>query len=517
MIRSTASHEDPVAWLLAGLYKYPSRPCITNATGRVWTYQEVFERSGRVATALTRLGVKMGDRVTVQVEKSPEAFILYLGCLRLGAVFMPLNTAYTAHELEYFIGDAEPKVIVIRPSDLSSVRVLPCLQKKVGRFVSIVTFGKDGEGSFSELLYTCSSDEFKDAGLESDSLAALLYTSGTTGRSKGAMLTRRNLAENAVRLIEAWKITSDDILLHALPIFHAHGLFIGGNTLLAAGAQMRFLSRFDADEVINHLPNSTMMMGVPTFYARLLEHPRLSIASTKHIRLFISGSAPLLKETFHEFRKRTGHAILERYAMTETLVITTNPCNGPRAGGSVGLPLDGVELRIAGPTSGGESSASLAVGGIEVRSPSLFKGYWRNPGKTAEDMREDGFFITGDIGKVDENGYLYIVGRAKDLIISGGYNVYPREVEDELDKIEGVEESAVIGVRHKDFGEAVTAVLRLKPGFKLIESNIIQLLNQRLARYKCPKRIIFVDRLPRNALGKVQKDLLRREYASLYI
>jgi len=336
-------------------------------------------------------------------------------------------------------------------------------------------------------------------------LAALLYTSGTTGRSKGAMLTRANLATNAVTLAQAWRFTERDVLLHALPIFHVHGLFVAINTVLASGSSMLFLPKFDADEVVRLLPEATVLMGVPTFYTRLLQHPGFTRERCANVRLFVSGSAPLLAETHREFRARTGHAILERYGMSETLMNTSNPYDGERVAGSVGPALPGVEVRIAAP-----------VGMIEVRGPNVFKGYWRMPEKTAAEFHEDGFFITGDVGRIDERGYLFIVGRAKDLIISGGYNVYPVEVETELDALAGVAESAVIGVPHPDFGEGVTAVVVPRPGTALDESAVRAALEQRLAKYKLPKRIVFVTEMPRNAMGKVQKAALRETYSGLY-
>jgi malonyl-CoA/methylmalonyl-CoA synthetase len=347
-------------------------------------------------------------------------------------------------------------------------------------------------------------------------LAALLYTSGTTGRSKGAMLTRANLATNAITLAQAWRFTAQDVLLHALPIFHVHGLFVAINTVLAAGSSMLFLPKFDADEVVRLLPEATVMMGVPTFYTRLLQHPGFTQEAATSIRLFVSGSAPLLAETHREFRERTGQAILERYGMSETLMNTSNPCDGERIAGSVGPALPGIEVRIADPESGAPLPEAGAVGMIEVRGPNVFRGYWRMPDKTAAEFRKDGFFITGDVGRLDRHGYLFIVGRAKDLIISGGYNVYPVEVETELDVLAGVAESAVIGVPHPDFGEGVTAVVVPRAGAALDENALRSALEQRLAKYKLPKRIVFVTEMPRNAMGKVQKAELRAKYADLY-
>ena len=431
-----------------------------------------------IAAALAQRAVAPGDRVVAQVEKSPEAVALYLACLRSGAVFVPLNTAYTTAEIEYFLGDADPKVAV--------------------------GVAKGGI-SLAELVRDESAPIAPRTGVTQSDLAALLYTSGTTGRSKGAMLTRANLATNAVTLAQAWRFTERDVLLHALPIFHVHGLFVAINTVLASGSSMLFLPKFDADEVVRLLPEATVMMGVPTFYTRLSQHPGFTRERCANVRLFVSGSAPLLAETHREFRARTGHAILERYGMSETLMNTSNPYDGERVAGSVGPALPGVEVRIAAP-----------VGMIEVRGPNVFKGYWRMPEKTAADFHEDGFFITGDVGRIDERGYLFIVGRAKDLIISGGYNVYPVEVETELDALAGVAESAVIGVPHPDFGEGVTAVVVPRPGTALDESTLRAALEQRLAKYKLPKRIVFVTEMPRNAMGKVQKAALREKYGGLY-
>jgi malonyl-CoA/methylmalonyl-CoA synthetase len=440
-----------------------------------------------ISAALAQRAVVAGDRVVAQVEKSPEAVALYLACLRLGAVFVPLNTAYTEVEIAYFLGDAEPRIAV----------------------------GVANGVPLAELVRNESASTPAPAMQPSD-LAALLYTSGTTGRSKGAMLTRANLASNAVTLAQAWRFTQRDVLLHALPIFHVHGLFVAINTVLAAGSSMLFLSKFDPHEVVQLLPESTVMMGVPTFYTRLLQLPAFTRERCASIRLFVSGSAPLLAETHREFRERTGHAILERYGMSETLMNTSNPYDGERVAGSVGPPLPGVEVRVADPESGRPLPDVESVGMIEVRGPNVFRGYWRMPEKTAADFRADGFFITGDIGRFDRRGYLFIVGRAKDLIISGGYNVYPVEVETELDALAGVVESAVIGVPHPDFGEGVTAVVVPRAGATLDEGSLRAALEQRLAKYKLPKRIVFVSEMPRNAMGKVQKAELRQRYRDLY-
>ncbi len=487
----------------------PAKPFIVTNDERRITYADLVTQSGRLANALVQRGVQPGDRVAVQVEKSPDALMLYLACVRAGAIFLPLNTAYTLAELEYFIGDAEPKLIVCRQDRRSALAKLV-----EGRGVTVETLGTAGDGSLLQLA-KAADGKFEDRPRAADDLAAILYTSGTTGRSKGAMLTHDNLASNALTLVDYWRFTARDVLLHALPIYHTHGLFTATNTMLMAGATMIFLPRLDADELLRLMPQATAMMGVPTFYTRLLQHAGLNREATSHMRLFISGSAPLLSETHQQWQQRTGHAILERYGMTETNMNTSNPYDGDRRAGTVGFPLPGVELRIADPDSGG-AVAQNDIGMIEVRGPNVFKGYWRMPEKTRAEFRSDGFFITGDLGKIDERGYVHIIGRGKDLVISGGFNVYPKEIETEIDSIPGVIESAVIGVAHPDFGEGVTAVVVCEKGAKLDETAIIGRLEGRLAKFKQPKRVIFVDDLPRNAMGKVQKNLLRDSYQDLY-
>jgi malonyl-CoA/methylmalonyl-CoA synthetase len=485
----------------------PDAPFIVRDDGRVMTYGDLFAGSGRLANALIALGVKPGDRVAVQIEKSPEAILLYLACLRAGAVFLPLNTAYTIGELEYFIGDAEPALIVCDPSRAGAVEGLP-------RTGIVETMDAKGRGSLLDRKATMASD-FADVARGPDDIAAILYTSGTTGRSKGAMLSHANLASNARTLKDYWRFTKDDVLLHALPIFHTHGLFVATNIVLFAGASMLFLPKLDPDAMFRLMPKATSMMGVPTFYVRLLQDKRLTKQSVAHMRLFVSGSAPLLADTHRDWSARTGHAILERYGMTETNMNTSNPYEGDRVPGTVGFPLPGVKLRIVEPETG-LSLGQGEIGMIEVKGPNVFKGYWRNPEKTKEEFRPDGFFITGDLGKIDDRGYVHIVGRGKDLVITGGYNVYPKEVETEIDAMEGVVESAVIGVPHKDFGEGVTAVVVLKAGAALDAAGIQKALEERLARFKCPKKVIVVDDLPRNAMGKVQKNVLRESYKGLY-
>lgn len=510
---SPPSDREPLQWLTWVVDSDPQRLLVRAPAGNRYSYAELDTLSGRLAAALARRGVKTGDRVAAQIDKSPEAIALYVACLKLGAVFVPLNTAYTLAELEYFLRDSAPQVAVVRPQSLDAVSGIG----HVAHFdTHIDTLGTSGDGSLMELAARCSSDGFPRFSGDSTALAALLYTSGTTGRSKGAMLSRGNLASNATTLTQAWRFTAADVLLHALPIFHVHGLFVAINTVLASGSSMLFLSKFDADEVLQLLPQATVMMGVPTFYTRLLQHQGLTREATRNARLFVSGSAPLLAETHREFRERTGHAILERYGMSETLMNTSNPYDGDRVPGSVGPPLPGVAVRIVDPESGAGPLAPNAIGMIEVRGPNVFSGYWRMPEKTATEFRDDGFFITGDLGRVDERGYVHIVGRGKDLVITGGYNVYPIEVESEIDALPGVLESAVIGIPHPDFGEGVTAVVVTREDARIDEASVRRALEQRLANFKLPKRVVFVAELPRNTMGKVQKSVLRETYRDLY-
>ena len=487
----------------------PGKAFITTDGGGTLTYGGLVDLTGRMAARLVALGVRPGDRVAVQVDKSAEAIALYLACVRAGAIFLPLNTAYTLAELEYFIGDAEPAVVVGRPQTAGPLGDL-CARLDVK---AVETLGTSGDGTLMAGLPADAA--FADVGRGPDDLAAILYTSGTTGRSKGAMLSHENLASNARTLVAEWRFSADDVLLHALPIFHTHGLFVATNVLLMAGGTMLFLPKFDADRVFALMPQATAMMGVPTFYVRLAQDERLTKASTAHMRLFISGSAPLLADTHRAFSARTGQAILERYGMTETNMNTSNPYDGERVAGTVGFPLPGVDLRVTDPETG-TVLAQGEIGMIEVRGPNVFKGYWRMPEKTAAEFRADGFFITGDLGLVDARGYVHIVGRGKDLVISGGYNVYPKEIETEIDALPGVVESAVIGVPHPDFGEGVTAVVVAQLGAALDEAAIVATLKQRLAAYKLPKRVFVVADLPRNTMGKVQKNLLRDTYKGIY-
>ncbi|MFN0264493.1 malonate--CoA ligase [Tepidamorphus sp. 3E244] len=489
--------------------------------GRTYSYQDMLDVSGRFANTLVALGVKPGDRVAAQVPKSIEALMLYLGAVRAGAVFLPLNTAYTENEIGYFLSDAEPALFVADPKRGDAMRAV-AEQNHVPAFETLGVWQppKAGEtdadtGGTLAAKALEAVTIFDDVARDKDDLAAILYTSGTTGRSKGAMLTHECLASNAEALVDYWQFTSQDKLLHALPIFHTHGLFVATNTILLAGASMIFLPGFDAGKMIELMPQATSMMGVPTFYSRLLQRPELDKDLTKGMRLFISGSAPLSAETHKEWSERTGHAILERYGMTETNMNTSNPYDGERRPGTVGMPLPGVSLRIADPETG-KALPQGDVGVIEVKGPNVFKGYWRNPEKTAEEFREDGFFITGDLARIDDDGYVHIVGRAKDLVISGGFNVYPAEVEAEIDALPGVAESAVIGLPHADFGEGVTAVVAARAGADITEESIRGALEGALAKYKVPKRVFIVDSLPRNTMGKIQKNVLRDTYKETY-
>lgn len=483
-------------------------PFIEMPDGARFTYADMLSLSAQLAHAVRGLGVQPGDRVAAQVGKGPHVLMLYLACVRCGAVYLPLNTAYTRAELEYFFADAEPRLIVVAAKARDAIAAIAPAS------AAVVTLDPDGSGSLMERTIGTPGD-FADAACGPDDLAAILYTSGTTGRSKGAMLTHANLLSNALALRDHWEVEAADRLIHALPIFHIHGLFVAVNVTLVAGSSMILLPQFDPDEILRLMPRASLLMGVPTFYTRLLQHPGLDMASAFGMRLFISGSAPLLPSTHAEFEARTGHVILERYGMTETGMNTSNPYRGKRLAGTVGMPLPGVSIRIADP----ETSRTLVAGEtgmIEVRGPNLFKGYWRMPERTAAEFTPDGYFITGDLGLIDDGGYLHIVGRNKDLVISGGYNIYPKEIESELDSLGGVEESAVIGLPHADLGEAVTAIVVPAQGVSLDDQMLFDALRPRLARYKQPRRIVFAEGLPRNSMGKVQKNVLRDIYANLY-
>ncbi|SET49913.1 malonate--CoA ligase [Oceanicella actignis] len=500
---------NPLYDRLFAIHEGKTKPFIRLPDGREISYARFLSRSAQIAGAMTEMGLAPGDRVAAQVEKSPEALMLYAACVRAGLVFLPLNTAYTSDELSYFIENSGAGLIVCDPARKDEIGAMA---RRLG--ARLETLAADGSGSLTERA-AGRSDRFATVDRDEDDLAALLYTSGTTGRSKGAMLTQGNLLSSALTLTEVWRFTERDVLLHALPIFHTHGLFVATNVVLAAGASMIFLPRFDIDQIIENLPRATAMMGVPTFYTRLLDDPRLTRELVAHMRLFVSGSAPLLAETHRAFEERTGHRILERYGMTETNMNTSNPYDGERRAGTVGFPLPGVEIRITDPETGAELPPG-EIGQIEVRGPNVFKGYWRMPEKTAQELREDGFFITGDLGMVDSDGYIHIVGRNKDLIISGGYNIYPKEIELVLDAQPGVKESAVIGVPHPDFGETPLAVIVPEKGARPERAALEQAVRAALARFKHPREYVFVDELPRNTMGKVQKNLLRERYRDAF-
>jgi malonyl-CoA/methylmalonyl-CoA synthetase len=488
----------------------PAKTFIETPAGTHLGYGDLFDLSARYAHVLADLGLRPGDRVALQVQKSIPALVLYLATLRAGGVFVPLNPAYTAAEMGYFLGNAAPHILICDSAARSALND-PAAAAGVGH---IETLDGDGRGSIAERAADAASD-FTDVPRSGDDLAALLYTSGTTGLCKGAMLSHGNLVSNARTLVETWHFSGDDVLLHALPIFHTHGLFVATNVSLFSGASLFFLLRFDVEAVIGHLPRATVMMGVPTFYHRLLASDALTRDATRHMRLFISGSAPLPAALHEEFRARTGHAIVERYGMSETNMNTSNPYDGERRPGTVGPPLPGVDIRI---TDLGTSAplAKGAVGMIEIKGPNVFAGYWRMADKTAAEFRDDGYFVTGDMGRIDADGYVSIVGREKDLIISGGLNVYPAEGEGEIEKIDGISECAVIGVPHPDFGEAVVAVLTLKPGFELAPDDVIGALAGSLAGFKRPKAVFFAEALPRNAMGKIEKVLLRERYREAF-
>lgn len=484
--------------------------CIETHDGQFYSWNDLERASAKMANLLSSLKLPANARIAVQVEKSPEALMLYLATIRAGLVYLPLNTAYRAAEIAYFVADAEPSVVVCAPENFGWVSQIAF--KAGTQHVFTLDQARNGRNSGSLLTRAQHQpDTFETVVKQPDELAAILYTSGTTGRSKGAMLTHDNLASNAKVLQHCWHWQTGDVLLHALPLFHVHGLFVATHGALLNGSKMIFLPKFDADQVLRHLPRSTVFMGVPTYYVRLLAQTQFDQAACANVRLFVSGSAPLLADTFRQFEQRTGHTILERYGMSETTMLVSNPYQGARIGGTVGLPLPGVSVRVVDATN--QECATEAIGDIQVKGPNVFKGYWRMPEKTAEEFTDDGYFKTGDVGKFGADGYLSIVGRSKDLIISGGYNVYPKEIESFIDEIEGVLESAVIGLPHPEFGEAVTAVIVLKSDAKLSEADVIAAAKAGIANFKVPKRAFFADELPRNAMGKVQKNILRANYA----
>ena len=488
-----------------------------DGTPLFYPWRDLDRASARIANLLASLKLPEGSRVAVQVEKSVEAMALYLATLRAGYVFLPLNTAYQSAEIEYFIGNAEPAVVVCSPGNFGWVSKIAFTLGTQHVF----TLGDDRTGSLLERA-AHHGDEHQAVSRSADDLAAILYTSGTTGRSKGAMLTHGNMLSNAVMLKDYWGWKKGDVLIHALPIFHVHGLYVAIHGALINGSKMIWMAKFDPKAVIAAMPRATVFMGVPTLYVRMLAEPGLTKEAVKNMRLFIAGSAPLLIETFKEWQQRTGHTILERYGMSETIMLTSNPYSADqrykgqdeRRGGTVGFPLPGVSLRVQG--DDGKDLPVGEIGGIQVKGPNVFKGYWRMPEKTAEEFTKDGYFKTGDVGKVDERGYVHIVGRSKDLIISGGYNVYPAEIEGYINDMPGVAESALVGVPHPDFGEVGVAVVIAKPGAKLDADAIVAQLKSQLANFKIPKKCFVVSELPRNTMGKVQKNLLRDQYKGLF-
>lgn len=479
-------------------------PFLETDDGQILSYAQMLDTTARYAHALTELGVQPGDRVAVQVDKSARNYCLYLATLRMGAIYLPLNTAYQINELEYFLGDAEPRVFVCEPAELAAKSELA---RRHG-VAHVMGLSDAGDGSL-DLLAEAQAADFDTVQMPGDAVAVIIYTSGTTGRPKGAMLTHASLLSNGQALTRLWGFSAKDVLLHALPLFHAHGLFISGHCALLSGSRMLFLKKFNAQQVLSLLPRATVMMGVPTFYTRLLDQPGFTAACSANMRLFVSGSAPLLADTNRDFLQRTGQIVLERYGMTESAIITSNPCAGERRIGSVGQAIDGVEVRITDDQD--RLLPADQIGGIQICGSGVMKGYWRKPEKTAEEFTADGWFRTGDQGILSSDGYLTIVGRAKDLVISGGYNVYPKEVEMAIDALPGVGESAVIGIADRDFGEAVTAVV-VRKNDGLGGDEIIQALKGQLANYKVPKHVFFVPELPRNAMGKVMKSTLRDTY-----
>ena len=473
------------------------------------SYAEFVESAARCANTICSAGLKPGDRLIAQIGKSIASLSLYAGCVQAGVVYLPLNTAYTSSEVEYFVQDSGASLLVCSPDAAAE------LQSVADRCnTTLMTQADDGlSGTFIEQVNTAP-NQFVTVDRQEDDIAALLYTSGTTGRSKGAMLTQQNLLSNAMVLQKLWAFTENDVLLHALPVFHTHGLFVASNVILLSGGRMLYEPGFNVDRLIDLLPHATTMMGVPTFYTRLLADDRFNQSLTKNMRLFISGSAPLLSETHVQFEQVTGHRILERYGMTETNMNTSNPYDGERRAGTVGFPLPGVELKITHPDTG-EIVPEGDVGLIEVKGENVFKGYWNMPEKTAEELRDNGFFVTGDLGHIDADGYVSIVGRNKDLIISGGYNIYPKEIELVLDEQPGVIESAVIGVPHPDFGETVVGVIAGKEA-DVDMASLSTAIEAALARFKHPRKLVFVDALPRNAMSKVQKNELREQFRTLF-
>ena len=500
---------NPLYDNLFGVHAGKTTPFLLLRNGHTITHSAFLEMSAQMAHAMLATGLSPGDRVAVQVQKSPQALAIYAACAQAGLVFLPLNTAYTVDELSYFIENSGARLIICDGASREDLSALAGKQN-----ATMLTLNADGSGSLTDRAATMPVS-FDTVDRDGEDLAAFLYTSGTTGRSKGAMLTQNNLLSNAQTLVREWRFTGDDVLLHALPIFHTHGLFVATNVMLASGGSMILLPKFSPDDIIDWMPRATTMMGVPTFYTRLLEDPRFTGDLTAHMRLFVSGSAPLLAETHTRFEDRTGHRILERYGMTETNMNTSNPYDGERRAGTVGFALPGVELKITDAATGA-TLPDGEVGQIEVRGPNVFKGYWQMPEKTAAELRDDGFFITGDLGRIDADGYVHIVGRNKDLIISGGYNIYPKEIELVLDDQPGILESAVVGVPHPDFGETVLGILVPEAGQSPDTGAIMAAVQASLARFKHPRKLVVLEELPRNTMGKVQKNLLRDQFATMF-
>lgn len=500
---------NPLYDALFGRHIGQTTPFLHLPDGRTITHDVFLRTAARYANAFASKGLEPGDRVAVQIGKSPDALALYAACVQAGLIFLPLNPAYTAAEVEYFVSNSGARLLVCDPAGIDGLA-----QVADAAGATLETMDTTGRGTLRDLAATLS-DDFATIDRTPDDLAAFLYTSGTTGRSKGAMLSQQNLLSNAETLTETWRFTKADVLLHALPIFHTHGLFVATNIMLLSGGAMIFLPKLDVDQLIRFMPQATALMGVPTFYTRLLASEDFTAGLTAHMRLFVSGSAPLLAETHRQFEERTGHRILERYGMTETNMNTSNPYDGPRRAGTVGKPLPGVDLKVCDPETGAVLPDG-EIGVIEVRGPNVFQGYWQMPEKTAAELRADGFFITGDLGLIDDQGYVQIVGRGKDLIISGGYNIYPKEVELLLDDQPGILESAVIGVPHGDLGEAPVGVLVAQAGAAPDLDAITKSISETLARFKCPRRLVVVDDLPRNTMGKVQKNVLRDQFADIF-
>ncbi|SFE46507.1 malonate--CoA ligase [Roseivivax sediminis] len=496
---------NPLYDMLFARHSDRPAPLMRLAGGGTLSYAEFLARTAQFARLFADAGIEPGDRLALQVAKTPEALMIYAACLRAGIVFLPLNTAYTPAEIAYFVQDSGAKILICDPARREALA--PVAEHEGTR---IETMGADGLGSLAARTFSLP-ERFETVDRSGSDLAALLYTSGTTGRAKGAMLTQDNLLSNARTLTDLWRFAEDDVLLHALPVFHAHGLFVACNVTLMAGGSMIFLPKFDTGQVLERMPQATAMMGVPTFYTRLLAEPGFTRDAASHMRVFISGSAPMTETVHRRFEDRTGHRILERYGMTETGMNTSNPYEGERRAGTVGLPLPDVELRVTDPDTGAERPRG-ETGMIEVRGPNVFAGYWNMPKKTAEEMRADGFFITGDLGHVDADGYLTISGRKTDLIISGGYNVYPKEIEALLDTLPGIAESAVIGVPHEDFGETPLAVLIPDAPDAPDLAAVQAAMAERLARYKHPTHYEVIEELPRNAMGKVQKTVLKERF-----